>query len=96
MSDTLQPAPDLEPLPPLPPNACVLAVRPGPDKAHTLLRLNFNVTHLSDDAQKLLCFALAEALGKLEEGIKAMNRIEVAAKLAQRERIQNAKGNGTP
>ncbi len=85
-----------EPLPPLPPNSCVLAVRPGPDKAHTLLRLVFDVTHLSDDAKKLLVFMVSEALTKLEESVRKMGKIETASKLAFRERTQHQEGNGQP
>ncbi len=88
------PVPDIEPIPPLPQNSCVLAVRPGPDKAHTFLRLTYNVTHLSEDAQKLMVYAVAEALIELEKGVKKMNRIEVAKKLAQRERIDESRRNG--
>ncbi len=94
MSDTFTPA-TLDPLPPLPPNSCVLAVRPGPDKAHVLLRLTFNVTHLEPDAQKLLAFMVSEALTKLEASVKTMGKIEVAAHLAHRERVQHPDGNGT-
>jgi len=86
--------PEIEPLPPLPPNSAVLAVRAAPDRAHTFIRLTYDVTHLSDDAQKLLLFMVTNALTELEAGVKKMNRIEVAAKLAQRERIKAMKGNG--
>ncbi len=87
--------PEVEPkLPPLPSNSCVLAVRPGEDRVHTFLRLTYDVTHLSEDAQKLLVFMITNALTELEKGIKGMNRIEIAAKLAQRERIKAMKGNG--
>ncbi len=94
MSDSA--IPDVEPLPPLPPNSCVLAVRPAADKAHTFLRLTYDVTHLSEDAQKLMVFMLTNALTELEKGLKGMNRIEIAAKLAQRERIKSTKTNGQP
>jgi len=87
-------APEIEPLPPLPPNQCVLAVRPAADRAHTFLRLTYDVTHLSEDAQKLLVFSMTEALTQLEKGILEMNRIEVAAKLAQRERIEGFRKSG--
>ena len=96
MSDSA--IPDVEPLPPIPPlpaNSCVLAVRPAADKAHTFLRLTYDVTHLSEDAQKLMVFMLTNALTELEKGLKGMNRIEIAAKLAQRERISAMKGNGS-
>ncbi len=80
--------------PPLPPNSAVLATRPAKDGVHTFARLTYDVTHLSDDAKKLLLFLLTNALTELEKGIEKMNRIEVAAKLAQRERIKAMKGNG--
>jgi len=81
-------------LPPLPQNSCVLSVRPAEDKVHTFLRLTYDVTHLSEDAQKLLVFMITQALTELESGVKKMSRIQVAAKLAQRERIKAMKGNG--
>jgi len=85
---------ELPQLPPLPPNSCVLAVMPADDRVHTFLRLTYDVTHFSEDAQKLLVFSITQALTELEKGIKSMNRIEVAAKLAQRERITAMKQNG--
>jgi len=83
-------------LPPLPPNSAVLAVRPAPDRAHTLIRLTYDCTHLSDDQQKLLLFLLTNALSELEKGIKGMGKIEVAAKLGKLERIKSIKQNGQP
>ncbi len=80
--------------PPLPPNSAVLATRPAKDGVHTIARLTYDVTHLSDDAKKLLLFLLTNALTELEKGLKGMNRIEIATKLAQRERISAMKGNG--
>jgi len=87
--------PEVEPLPPLPPNSASLAAFPAQDRVHSIMRIMYDVTHLSDDAQKLLLYMLTNALTELEKAVKAMNRIEVAAKLAQRERISGVKGNGS-
>ena len=94
MIDALQDVEPLPPLPPLPTNSAALAVFPAQDRAHTIMRLVYDVTHLSEDAQKLLLYMLTNALTELEKAIKSMNRIEVAAKLAQRERIKGMQGNG--
>lgn len=91
MIDAIQ---EPEPLPPLPPNSAVLAVRPGPDKVHTILRLTFDVTHLSEDGQKLLTHMTTDALTKFEKTVVAMNRLEVARSLAKIERTKKALGNG--
>jgi len=91
MLDSVQEQPSE--LPPLPPNQCVLAVRPAADGPHIILRLNCDVTHLSDDGQKLLIYMLTNALTELEKAIKDMNRIEAAAKLAQFERIRDFQSN---
>ncbi len=93
-ADAVEAAGAFPELPPLPPNSAVLAVRPAKDGVHTFMRLTYDVTHLSEDAQKLMVFMLTNALTELEKGIKGMNRIEIAAKLAQRERISAMKGNG--
>lgn len=87
---------ELEPLPSLPPNQCVLAVMAAPDRAHTFMRLTYNVTALSEDRQKLLLYMLTNALTELEKAVKKMDKIEVAKKLAQRERIREFQGNGQP
>ena len=82
-----------DPLPPLPPNSAVLAVRPAPDRAHVFIRLTYDVTHLSDDQQKLLLFMLTNALTELETGVKKLDRITAAARLAKLERVKS-NGNG--
>ncbi len=89
MDAFVQPAPDFEPkpFPPLPPNSVMLGVRPAQDGVHTFLRLTHDVTVLSEDQQKLLTHMLGEAYDALQKAIMGWNRIEVAAKLAQRERI---------
>lgn len=81
-------------LPPLPPNSAVLAVRPGQDKVHTFIRLTYDCTHLSDDKQKLLLFMLTNALTELEAGVKGMDRVAAAARLAKLERVKGVNGNG--
>jgi hypothetical protein len=85
---------DAPELPPLPANSAVLAVRPGPDRVHTILRLQFDVTHLSDDRQKLLLHLLSQGLTQFEKSVKEMDRITVAARLAKLERVKAVKGNG--
>lgn len=94
MIDTVQ---EIEPLPPIPPppeNSAVLVVRSGPDRVHTIMRLQYDVTHLSEDKQKLLLFKLTQALTELEKHIVKLLRIEAAAQLAKLERIKAVKGNG--
>lgn len=81
-------------LPPLPPNACTLSVRPAQDGVHTFLRLTFDCTHLTDDQKKLLTFMVSNALTELEIGVKKMDKIAVASRLAKLERINAMKGNG--
>jgi len=88
-------APEIEPLPSLPPNSAAIAAIPAQDGVHSIMRIMYDCTHLSEDGQKLLLYMLTNALTELEKAVKAMNRIEVAAKLAQRERITAMKSNGT-
>jgi hypothetical protein len=93
MSDTV-PAPEIEPLPPLPPNSCALAAFPSKDGVHSIMRLMYDCTHLSDDGQKLLLFMLTNALTEIEKVLKGMNRIETAKRLAQYERLEQFRKNG--
>ncbi len=83
------PAPDFEPKPflPLPPNSCTLGVRTAQDGVHTFLRLTHDVTAMSEDGQKLLAYMVGEAFDALKKAVSDWNRIEVAKKLAQRERV---------
>lgn len=87
-------APEIEPLPPLPQNSAVLTARPAQDRVHTFIRLTYDCTHLSDDQKKLLLFMLTNALTELEQGVKKMDRITVASRLAKLERLKGQKGNG--
>jgi len=89
-------APEIEPLPPMPKNSCILTVRPGPDKVHTLLRAVFDVTELGSDQQKLMTFMIGQAIEQIAKAVNGMNRIEAAKQLALRERISEFKGNGEP
>ena len=91
MIDAVQ---ELEPIPPLPPNSAVLVVRPGPDRVHTLMRLTFDVTHLSEDGQKLLTHMTTDAITKFEKTVMEMSRIEIARSLAKIERTKKALSNG--
>ncbi len=81
-------------LPPLPPNAAVLAVRPAKDGVHTFMRLTYDVTHLTDDAKKLLLFMLTNALTELEKGVVSLDKITLASRLAKFERIKASNGDG--
>ena len=77
-----------------PPNLSALAAGPFVDGVHVRLKLNFDVTHLSEDSQKLLLHYVSQAAKKLEEQVKHMGRIEVASKLANLERVKSIKDNG--
>ncbi len=78
----------------MPPDFARLVVLPGPDKAHIQLRLNRDVTAMSDDQQKLLVHYVTQALTEFETMVRKMNRIEAAAKLAKLERVKAVKSNG--
>jgi len=94
MIDVLPDVEPLPPLPPLPPNSAAIAAIPAQDGVHSIIRIMYDCTHLSEDGQKLLLYMLTNALTELEKAVKDMNRIEVAAKLAQRERIKALRENG--
>lgn len=81
-------------LPEAPPNIAALAAGPFADGVHVRMKLNFDVTHLNSDSQKLLLHYVSQAAKKLEEQVKHMGNIEVASKLANLERVKNVKGNG--
>lgn len=91
MTDAVQ---EPEPLPPLPPNSAVLVVTPAKDRVHTFMRLTYDITHLSEDKQKLLLFRLTQALTELEKYVKDMGKIEAAAQLGKLERLKATKSNG--
>ena len=86
--------PDVEPLPPLPPNSAAIAAIPAQDRVHMIMRLMYDCTHLSDDAQKLLLFMITNALTEIEKSLKHMSSIDVARRLAQYERYKAVKENG--
>ncbi len=79
--------------PPLPPNAAVLAKRAAEDGMHFFMRLNYDVTHLTDDARKLLLFMLTNALTELEKGVVSLDKITVASRLAKFERLKGSNGD---
>lgn len=85
---------ELAPIPPLPPNSAVLVAKPGPDKVHTLMRIQYDVTDLSEDGSKLLLYLVTSALQRFKTEIKHMNKIECAAKLGKYERQKSQQGNG--
>ena len=88
--------PETEVPPPLseaPPNLAALAAGPFVDGVHVRLKLNWDVTHLNEDKQKLLLHWLTGALKRFEQEVRGMNRIEAASKLGKLERSK-MKGNG--
>ncbi len=94
MSDPANPPTELKPLPDPPTNFARLAALPGRDRVRVQLRINFDVTHLSEDGQKLLLHYMMQALLEFEGKIKRMNKIEVASKLGALERAKATKNNG--
>lgn len=93
MSNRL-PETELSPLSQAPPNLAALAAGPFVDGVHVRLKLNFDVTHLDENQQKLLLFMVTNATKQMENHIKGMNKIEVASKLGRLERAKG-KSNGT-
>jgi hypothetical protein len=94
MSDPAEPLTQPEPIK-VPPNFARLAKLRGlPDKAHVRLQIDFDVTHLREDGQKLLLHWFMSGLVDFDNAIKAMNPIEVSSKLAKLERGKATKGNG--
>jgi hypothetical protein len=95
MSDRLlYPTEEPKPLPEAPPNLSALAAGPFVDGVHVRLKLNFDVTHLTQDGQQLLLHYVSQAVKQLEESVRKMDRLEVAKKLAQLERIKGFQGEG--
>lgn len=95
MSDRT-PSPEVAPLPAAPPNLAALAAGPFADGVHVRLKLNWDVTHLNEDKQKLLLHLITNGLKQFEQVVNKMGRIEAAAKLGNLERAKAAKGNGEP
>ena len=95
MSDRM-PAPDIEPapLPQAPPNLSALAAGPFADGVHVRLKLNYDVTHLSVDSQQLLLHMVSQGVKELEAGIRRMDSLEVAKRLAQLERVKGFQESG--
>jgi hypothetical protein len=83
-------------IPPAPPNSAQLMARPAPDRVHIRLRVDYDVTHLREDGQKLLLHYVLQGLKEFEQEIKRMGPIEVASKLANLERVKAVKKNGQP
>ncbi len=90
------PVPDIEPtpLPAAPPNLSALAAGPFADGVHVRLKLNLDVTHLSEDRQKLLLHWVSQGAKQMESTINVMGSIEVAKRLAQLERINESRRDG--
>jgi hypothetical protein len=93
---------DVEPTvqpPPLivPGNMAHLAAVPGQEKVHVQLRVNYDVTHLTESRQKLLLHYVMRGLKEFEQTIEGMSKLEVEAALAKQERILKLRkldGNG--
>ncbi len=82
------------PLPSVPPNLAGLAAGSFVDGVHVRLKLNYDVTELSEDKQKLLLHIVTGALEELTKAVKGMDRIAAASRLAKFERVKGIKGNG--
>ncbi len=93
MTDRITPT-ELTPLPEVPSNLAALAAGPFVDGVHVRLKINYDVTHLSEDQQKLLLHMVTGALEECKKAVESMDRITVAARLARFERAKNVKGNG--
>ena len=93
MNDRIQET-ELPPLKEAPPNLAALAAGPFVDGVHVRLKLNFDVTHLSEDRQKLLLHMVSQGVKEFEKSIQEMDRITVAARLGKLERVKETKGNG--
>lgn len=86
--------PEVEPLPVAPPNLAALAAGAFVDGVHVRLKLNWDVTHLPEDKQKLLLHLISNAVKEFEKAVRDMGKIEAAAKLGRLERAKAIKGNG--
>lgn len=87
MSDRL-PVEDPKPLPPSPPNLAALAAGAFAEGIRVRLKLNYDVSEMSEDGQKLLLHWVTDATKQFQKLIKKMNRIEVASKLGKLERAK--------
>lgn len=85
---------DVVQLPTAPPNLAGLAAGPFADGVHVRLKLNYDVTNLSEDKQKLLLHMVTGALEEFRNAVNVMDRITAAARLARFERAKSMKGNG--
>jgi hypothetical protein len=95
-TDAIEAKQEYPDIPPAPPNSAQLMARPAPDRVHIRLRVDYDVTHLREDGQKLLLHYVLQGLKEFEQEIKRMGPIEVASKLANLERVKAVKQNGQP
>lgn len=84
---------DLPPLPPPRPDFAALVSVAAPDGVHIQLRINCDVTPLSDPRQKLLLHYVTQALTKLTEQVKVVPKLEVLRLLGNLERSGHGKEN---
>ncbi len=94
MSDPVLPAPDLEPLPDAPANSAYLGVIACSDGAHVRLRLNYDVTGLHADRQKLLLHLVGRAVKEIGKAVEGMDYFTVQKAL--REMPQGGIRSGPP
>jgi len=81
------PAPATDPTPlKVRPDFCGLVVAPGPDGVHAMLRLNCDVTALSEERRKLMVYFLARALSESLKTVRSMTKMDVASALGKMER----------
>ncbi len=94
MTDRLPPLAQTEPAPltVAPPNLSALAAGSFVDGVHVRLKLNFDVTHLSEDKQKLLLHMVSQGVKEFEKSIQEMDRITVSARLGRLERLKKDNG----
>ncbi|MES2367097.1 MAG: hypothetical protein V4563_14570 [Pseudomonadota bacterium] len=97
MEDRTQPNPDYidapPPLPPSPPNLAALAAGSFAEGIRIRLKLNYDVTDMSEDGQKLLLHWITQATKQFQEQIEHMHKIEVSSKLGKLERAKERGNN---
>ncbi len=79
------------------PDFCSLVVAPGTDGLYAMLRLNCDVTKLSEERRKLLVYFVARTLSESLQAVRSMTKMDVAFALGKLERQTPARepGDGT-
>lgn len=75
------------------PDFAALVAAPGPDGVHIQLRINCDVTPLSEPRQKLLLHLVTRALSEATRQVKALPKLDVLATLGKLERAGHGKEN---